>query len=249
MKDNLVLIDADSIIYIATYNKVNEPERTIEEMFSVCDSILDNIMLNTNSKFYAGFLTEGKCFRYNIGKIKEYKGNRVDFIKPKYYNLVKAYLQDKLNFKYLIGYEADDLCIMSYHSLKDNYNIIISSPDKDLRQVPCIFYDYKKEFKIEIDKAQADINLWTQVLTGDVSDNIAGCRGIGAVKANNILKDNCTCYTALKCFIDTYGEYEGIINFTENYRLVKMLERTKEGELYYPLITEYKREEEKSEIW
>lgn len=241
MKENLATIDADSIIYIATHNKKDEEVRTIDQMFSVCDSILDNILKNTNSKLYTGFLSDGKTFRDNIGILKEYKGNRNKLIKPKYYKLIKAYLYDELNFKNFYGYEADDLCIISYKLFKEHYNPIICSPDKDLRQIEGDFYDYKKEILFKVSKQESEFNLWYQVLVGDTTDHIGGCKGIGQVKANKILAEEISAQRVLKCYLETYGEYQGIINFTENYRLVKMLDTLDNFE---PIINEYKREEE-----
>lgn len=243
-KENIAIVDADTFIYIATYNKKDEEIKSIDQMFSVCNSILENILNNTQSKYYTGFLSDGKTFRSDICKTKEYKGNRKNVIQPKYYKLIKAYLYDELNFKNLYGYEADDLCIISHKLLKEQYNPIICSPDKDLRQIEGDFYDYKKELLYNITKEQAEYNLWYQVLIGDTTDHIGGCKGIGEVKAKKILAEEISAQRVLKCYLETYGEYEGIIKFTENYRLVKMID-TLEG--FTPVINEYKREQE--EIW
>lgn len=247
-KENLSLIDSDTFIYIATYNKKDKPKRNIQEMFDVCDTLLQGILIKTNSTKYCGFLTEGKCFRNSIGKQKEYKGNRKDFVKPDYFNLIKYYLIDELKFVHLYNYEADDLCIMAHNNYKELYNPIICSCDKDLKQIEANFYDYKKDILFSISRDEALYNLYSQILTGDVSDNINGLgRGIGPAKALKILEDSKPQdykYKVLEAFISLYGEYNGIVNFTENYRLCKMLDLTLDGELYSPTIHDYKKKEE-----
>lgn len=252
-KENIAIIDADTIIYIATYNKKGDPIKKADEVLDACNNVFVNMMNDTKCNLYCGFLTEGKSFRSKIGLTKEYKGNRKDFVKPKFYNLAKAYLYDYFYFKSQYNYEADDLCIMSYHSLKEEYNPIICSPDKDLKQVEGTFYDYKKRELSSVSKIQAEYNFWYQTLVGDVIDNISGCKGVGKVKAK-LLLNNVQNPWALRTivfdqYIKEYGEYEGIIKFTENYRLCKMLDKTLEGEIYKPELFKYVRDVDEGEEW
>lgn len=224
--NNISIIDADSIIYLAVHNKKDEIVKTSRAIMDCCDNYVKMILTQTHSEYFIGYLTDGS-FRYKLAKIKPYKGNRADFVKPKYYNLAKSYLIDEYGFKTVKDQEADDLCIMTYnyYKLTKEYNPIIASPDKDLRQIEGIFYDYKKNETISIDRKTAEKNLWKQVLMGDSSDNVPGLTQVGPVKAEKIL-ENSTCYrtTVLNEYIKVYGEYQGILNFTENYQLIKMLE-------------------------
>lgn len=234
------LIDADTILYLATYSK--DSIKTIENVFKDCDVIIEDILKATNATHYAGYLTDGS-FRYKIAKSKPYKGNRAGIPKPKYFNLATAYLKDKYQFITLKDYEADDLCIMAFNTLKQykDYNVVIASPDKDLRQIAGKFYDYKKKETEEINSESAYKNLWKQVLTGDSGDNITGIPGIGDKKAEDILEKNFFTQdystSVLEAYRTYYGEYEGILKFTENYQLVKMLEDIN-GELYQPTLIE-----------
>ncbi len=104
---------------------------------------------------------------------------------------------------------------------------------------------YKKELLFKVNKQEAEYNLWYQVLIGDTTDHIGGCKGIGKVKANKILAEEISPQRVLKCYLETYGEYEGIIKFTENYRLVKMLDNIKILEI--PINK--KREIQEEELW
>lgn len=221
--NKVTAIDGDTIIYLACHNKEGE-SKSWDEVLYIIDNYINDILKKTETTEYCGYLSNGS-FRYKIGKIKQYKANRTGLIKPKYFNLAKSYLQDVYNFKIVDNLEADDLCIIIKKFLV-GYEVTIASPDKDLRQVTGKFYDYKKQEFFEITEEEASKNLWRQVLTGDASDNIPGLPGIGPVKADKILetsKDYRT--TVFNTYIETYGEYDGLINFTENYQLVKMLDK------------------------
>lgn len=246
--ENIALIDADTIIYLATYNKKDEEPKTIQQMFDCCDEILENILNVCQTRKYAGFLTDGS-HRYKIATIKPYKGNRVNNPKPKYYNLIRAYLTDHLEFKTLKDYEADDLCIMAHKTFTNNreYNPIICSPDKDLRQVAGTFYDYKKLELINVTRKEAEYNFWFQMLTGDTSDNIQGCIGIGPVKAKKILE------TSENDYITVFEQYEIIYKekakkyYDENYDLLKLLNNY-QGLPYYPYIVEREVKKQEDEL-
>lgn len=237
MMNKATVIDADTILYLATYSK--EKQLEINDVFKNCDAIFNDIIKATEANYYTGYLTDGS-FRYKIAKSKPYKGNRVGIPKPKYFNLATAYLKDKYQFETLKDYEADDLCIMGQNALNHTkeYDVTIASPDKDLRQVPGKFYDYKKKETEDINSESAYKNLWKQVLTGDSGDNIQGIPGIGDKKAEHLLldRDHENYYTiVLNAYTAYYGEYQGILKFTENYQLVKMLDLYN-GQLFYPTL-------------
>lgn len=248
--NNIALIDADTIIYLATYNKKEEKVKSIQQMFDCCDQILENILNVCETRHYAGFLTDGS-HRYKIATIKPYKGNRINTPKPKYYNLIKAYLSDHLEFKSIKNYEADDLCIMAHNTFTNNkeYNPIICSPDKDLRQVEGTFYDYKKLELVNVSKEQSDYNFWFQMLTGDTSDNIQGCIGIGSVKADKILNEGKYPFFYEKVkntYVNIYKE-EAVKHFDENYDLLNLL-KTYEGLAYYPYVVIKEKEKKEEEL-
>lgn len=239
-KEVACLIDADTIIYLACYDK--DQIKTYKDVFNDCDNIVSDILNTTQASYYAGYLTDGS-FRYKLAKQKPYKGNRIGIPKPKYFGLAKEYLLSEHQFITEKDLEADDLCIMAHTTIKSvgEFEPIIASPDKDLRQISGVFYDYKKKETEEVDTEAADRNLWKQVLTGDAGDNIPGLAGIGEIKANKILDitDNYK-KIVLDYYITHYGEYEGITKFTENYQLVKMLETRSNFELYQPQLIKVK---------
>jgi len=234
--ENICLIDGDSIIWLASYTYKGQEVKSLKGVMECCDDYMRNILKACNSEYYSAFLTDGS-FRYSYATIKPYKGNRVKMEKPQFFNTIRGYLNDHYGFQYIKNYEADDLCIMAHNTFSTNkeYNPIIASPDKDLKQIAGVFYDYKKRILEEVTEEQANRNLWMQMLTGDTGDNIPGLPNIGASKAPKILGDTNYQEKVLVAYIEHYGEYDGILNFTENYRLLKM-RTTLDGILYSPKI-------------
>lgn len=145
-----------------------------------------NIMLG---EMYQRFATDSSViylsgednFRNQIAVTLPYKGNR-KAPKPVHYQAIKDHLIS-LGAVVEHGKEADDSCAM--HQCNDT---IICSIDKDLLQVPGKHYNYKTKELVEVTEHEALLNLYTQVLTGDMTDNIPGIKGIGPVKAAKILE-------------------------------------------------------------
>jgi DNA polymerase-1 len=83
-------------------------------------------------------------------------------------------------------FEADDL--MGIRGSDGNDTIIVSE-DKDLKTIPCRYFNpaHPEDGIITISESAADLMFLTQVLTGDVVDNYKGCPKIGPVKAQQIL--------------------------------------------------------------
>ena len=64
------LIDADSLLYFEM------GKDTLEEAIEGLNNRIQEILIETDCDRYLGFLTRGKCFRYNIARSKPYKHNR-----------------------------------------------------------------------------------------------------------------------------------------------------------------------------
>lgn len=234
--ERITLIDGDSIIWLAGHSYKDTEQKSLKDMLDSCDYIVKDILDQCKADYYSAFLTDGS-FRYKIAKLKPYKGNRRNIPKPKFFNTLKGYLIEQYGFQSRKDYEADDLVIMAQNTFYNTkqYEPIIASPDKDLRQVSGLFYDYKKKELTEVTSAEATNNFWMQMLTGDTGDNIPGLAGIGPSKAPNILGDKNYHSNVLNAYISLYGENTGIRNFYENYDLLK-LHNTLDNELYYPVI-------------
>jgi 5'-3' exonuclease len=102
--------------------------------------------------------------------------------------------------------EADD-----YLGINQNESSIICSIDKDLLQVPGKHYNFVKKEFYEVDEETGFRNFYTQLLTGDTSDNIKGIAGIGPVKAKKALADSFTEQEMFSVVRDMYKNDEWMI--------------------------------------
>lgn len=160
-------------------------------------------------------------FRFDTAKDRPYKGNRTQPKPYHYYNL-RAYVLSKYDCKIANGCEADDeICIEQYSRLEQQ-NSIICTRDKDLRQCPGWHYGWEVgkqgEFGPKFYSAFGEIQLKrstsgnkiigggfkffaTQLLTGDVVDNIGGLQGWGPIKTYDLIapcEDERACIHAIR---------------------------------------------------
>lgn len=210
--NNLVIIDADSIIYLVGYDLSSmllEPLGILK-----LDEFIQDILVSTGSKEYLGYIA-GKCgknFRYDVATTKEYKGNRSKE-KEEWYEfwdpILKKRMEEHWGFEPVCNMEADDACAVAANELRGKYNkITIASPDKDLFQIPDTwFYDYNKRTTVYCDKEVAMQKLCAQLITGDSSDNIPGCPGAGPSKAAEFLLEAATNKWDTSSLLDKVKDY------------------------------------------
>ena len=216
----IALIDADSLLYFEM------GKDTLEEAIEGLHNRIEEILVQTGCEKYIGYLTRGKCFRYDIAKSKPYKHNRKHGTKPPIYYALDAYIQQPpLNFKSFAGLEADDLVGMARHKLDED--CVICSPDKDvLCQLPGKHYNYQKAEFHETSDEEAIAFLWKQVLMGDSTDGIPGIPGLGPKTADAII-DNMPSQLSyhqvvLSQYLAKFRLDEGVSRFYETFKLVRM---------------------------
>lgn len=217
------LIDADSIIYIIGYNHRENMDDAHAVRQSTDDIVRCSLTL-VNATSYIGALSPDKNFRYNIYKYAPYKGNR-NGEKPEWFDrwmpVIKQRLIEKWNFVTLDGLEADDvICMLAEWCRAWDKPFVILSPDKDMKQIHGLHWDYKKAEgnPVLVTKEEAHYLFWLSVLTGDAVDNIKGVPGLGDKKAKALLdKVEPIMYksTVLQAFCTYFGEYYGPIIFKE----------------------------------
>ena len=178
----IALIDSDSLIYKVGFTTQEESEKIAISRMSF---MLEELVFVELSKYeeYQLFLSGSQNYRTTIDP--QYKANR-KAEKPKHYDLLKQYMITAWGASVSEGNEADDeVCIAAYK----NPDAIISHLDKDLDQIPGKHYNYNKKEFYEIDEFTANLNFYTQILTGDRVDNVIGIAGIGPKKAAKLLAD------------------------------------------------------------
>lgn len=197
---------------------------------------IDNLIKNICAECYATeppilFLTGKENFRNEIAKEKEYKGNRKGKDKPFHYANLKAYVQAAYDCRLVEGLEADDLLSIEQTKRIKDRNTIICSRDKDLRIQEGYHYSWEVTGQPRFGPAWVDelgvLQLkrggkklfgtgqrffYSQLLTGDSTDNIPGLGGYGPIKTFNALKE---CTTT-----------------SELFRAVRELYRAKHGDLW-----------------
>lgn len=226
----LSLIDADSIVYIVAYNHQDDFE---EMVLQSCDSVVDSILTKTQADYYIGFFSGKNNFRDTVYKYAKYKGTRPP--KPEWFvkweRTIKDYLITKWGFYVTDGFEADDALSIGYSTWNNEYTLIFCSPDKDIKQIPGLHFDYRKMDSeiFTITPEQASYNYYLQLLTGDADDNVVGIPGLGPVKAAKVLED---CidgmdryYAVRKKYLQTFGEYYGEIILEETQAALKLLDK------------------------
>ena len=185
-------------------------------------------------------------FRFSIAKTKPYKGNRHQD-KPFHFDNVRAYILAKYKNKIAWGMEADDLLCVDHR--KDPENTMIVSRDKDLKICPGKHYGWScggaPSFgPVDVDElGHVELNakrklkgvglkfFYSQLITGDTTDNIPGIEGKGDVYAHKII-DPCTSEAELhsavaaeyiKKYDDKWEDY-----FLEQARLLWMVQELDE---------------------
>ena len=143
------------------------------------NEMIENTLAEVEASEYKLFFTSPDNFRKHI--YPEYKANRTA-TKPKHLQFLRDYLVESWQGTVAERMEADD-----YLGINQHESSIICSIDKDLLQVPGKHYNFVKKEFYEVDEETGFRNFYTQLLTGDTSDNIKGIAGIGPVKAKRAL--------------------------------------------------------------
>lgn len=236
------LIDADSIIYILAYQYRDEQDIAEAALKSACDHFLHSICTLVHADKYVGVFSSSENFRHTLYKYKPYKGNRPpkpEFI-TKWEPTIREHFMSKWSFYRSPDLEADDIVAALSVLMEDD--TVICSPDKDLKQMAGLYFNYSKnEAPVTITATAAKFQLWSQVLTGDSSDNIAGLPGLGPKKVTDlfatIVKENDE--TELMNLVSAqylkyFGEYYGPIIFAETLQTVMLMQPE------HPLWEQYK---------
>lgn len=224
----IAIIDADSIIYKICFKYIDS---SFDELKRLTDSYIETIVKNTDSTHFCLCLTVGTNFRYKEAKTRPYKGNRSKLEKPPLFDKVKEYMVTDYHASFTYNlYEADDLIFIHGTNLKTHdpeCSVIYCTNDKDCLQFEGDFYDYHKGAAFRINEFEANYNFYTQMITGDTTDNIVGIEGLGAVAAKKMLLENVNSSTNAEIvfneYLKKYGSDEGINRFYESYKLLRLV--------------------------
>lgn len=210
----LALIDSDTPIYTSALVSEDVPVAIAKSRLDVS---MSNLIRDSGCSEYKLFVSGGSNFRKEIDPT--YKANRTD-PDPIHREALRLHLIKEWGAIECVGFEADDMCGVEQ---KEDGSTCIVAIDKDLLQVPGLHYSWpiiRKGITVregifqEISKEEGMRRFFTQVLTGDVSDNIKGIRGIGPVKAANLLE---FCYTEEEMYDVALQQYYLTCNTDEDF--------------------------------
>jgi hypothetical protein len=195
------LIDADSLVYAIGFSS-----KDIEEPLAKwrLDEAINNILTDVGAVEYEGWITGKGNYRNDIAVTAPYKGQRKTE-KPEHYDALREHMLKKWKFHKTEGVEADDAVGIAAYAVPEDAVIMVHI-DKDLNQFRGWHYNYRNKETYYVTEFNGLKSFYTQILTGDRIDNIIGIKGIGAVKAERILKE---CKTENEMYLAVLEAYNG----------------------------------------
>lgn len=154
------------------------------------DGRIANILNAVGATSHQIYLTGEGNFRVEAATIRPYKGHRPDE-KPYWHKHIFDFLVYHRGACVVTGYEADDAVGIAQYAVwdQDEYvaiedDTVICSRDKDLHMIPGWHYTWPagKQHEKELwyqDWTGAWRAFFSQLLTGDATDNIPGLFGVG----------------------------------------------------------------------
>jgi hypothetical protein len=235
-----VIIDGDSISYIAGYSKSHgEAEACVTRLIS-------QILIDTNCTSYELYIEEWRkdkdLFRRRIWdgyKLRKKDKNAIPFLDHS-----RVFMVQKWHAKVVTNYEAEDVVLRRASELRaKGGEIVIAYIDKDLLQYPGEFYYYGNISKkpegfnrtTVLTGDEAVLRLWRQVVTGDQVDTVPGVFGVGPAGANKAIKDPSTAMEDAVCVYKSKTlDYD---YFIRQYNMIKLRD-VETDEILKPLTRE-----------
>jgi hypothetical protein len=163
-------IDGDVVAYAVGFKSNDD---TLEEALAAARASLQ-VIINACGDEGIVYLTDsGSNFR--IAEACEafpYKGHRKDAEKPVHLEAIRQYMIDEFDAQLQVGQEADDA--LAIGAVQHGHGI--ATIDKDLDGVPGWHYNWNKNTIYHVTEEEADRFFYTQMLTGDATDNIPGLK-------------------------------------------------------------------------
>lgn len=213
-----VLIDADILAFriassleqVFEFNGEHVLHADLKQGVIELDNSVDYIIEKLEADRATLFLTGSDNFRKQV--LPSYKGNRTNVRKPMILNGLRKYMQETYGDLCFIedNLEGDDL-IGIHATMPHKGERVVYSTDKDLKTVPGLHCNREDGVIYEISESDADRLFFSQVLTGDPTDNYKGCPGCGPVKAAKLLEGR----------VDNKERWEAVINAYEKAGLTE----------------------------
>lgn len=215
----LALIDGDIVTHRVGYTTDNDP---LWIAIARANEMIELILNDTESSSYEIYLSDSYENNFRKRLDPNYKANRTA-PRPVHYQALKNHLVEEWDANLALGMEADDM--LGIRQTQTAGGTFIASIDKDLLMIPGDHYNFvKKEWKY-VTEFEGIRAFYTQLLVGDVSDNIFGIRGLGPVKSGKLLNSATSEMELFSIVRDIYKDDERLL---KNGRLLKI--KTREDE-------------------
>jgi hypothetical protein len=202
-----VNIDGDIIVYSVGFAGEGDP---VAFVIDSVNRLIDSIITACNADTYTVLLTGKGNYRETTATIAPYKGNRDNSHKPVLYDDIRQHILNHRNGELITGEEADDQ--LGIRAIQQGH--IIATLDKDLDTVAGVHYNWRKGTMYEVSEMEAMHFFYTQMLSGDATDNIPGMFKMVGRRASKKIKDGLLeCTTPYSCYQYVYEQYaEGYDN-------------------------------------
>lgn len=172
-----VIVDADQLPYSCGFAAKGEP---VSHALQLAKKALMRIQQETGVEKLELYIKGTGNFREEVAFTQGYKTNRTA-AKPETYEDIREYLQSQWGATKVDGMEVDDwVSILLWEDYvannrdRDLCNVILSSPDKDLKNTPG-WHHFPRTGDVKwVTPHQAERHFYYQMLEGDNVDNIKG---------------------------------------------------------------------------
>jgi len=190
----IALIDADIIAMQAAsmatrrdpFDSTKMIDLPFDDVKHMAQSEIDRINSRLNSRKFLLVFSPDSRRNFRTMVSSTYKNQRKPNDKPTHYWPLVRWMREEMPSLSLEGVEGDDL-LGILHTRDLNSDSVVCSTDKDMKTVPGMLYNFKKDELTKIGIHEANYNWMFQTLVGDSVDNYLGCPGIGVKRAESIL--------------------------------------------------------------
>jgi len=189
----------DAVHYAKTvgFDLKNITKTVVPEPLSYClhsvKKMIESIVVGAEATDHKIYLTGKGNFRDTL--VTDYKANRVASHKPHWHKEIREYLIKTYSAVVCDGVEADDqlgidqtVDYLAHGGDALDCDSVICTIDKDLKMISGWNYNWNKGELIWVNYKDGLKWFFTQWLTGDTADNIAGLKGVGEKTAEKLLK-------------------------------------------------------------
>lgn len=193
------IIDADILIYSAAAGAQRtidwgdglddpEPQADEQEGINLLNQSVKRLMEKTGADENIMCISCPSDLGWRKQVLPSYKENRAHITPPILRPILKQYVLDNFKSYAKDTLEGDDIygILMTHPSIIPGQKIGVSM-DKDMKTIPGLHYNTKRDEFFEITPKEADFWHMMQTLTGDITDGYKGCPGIGQVFAQEYL--------------------------------------------------------------